>query len=126
MKKIIFIIILVVTCFSCGDTLYTMYIDNQTSDSIQIVFLGKSPYIMITPDSLYFPPMQKRLLYGASGRASKDGCGYTGIKEEEIKISTFSGKKLRKEIWNVKNWDCNGSFKQGWEMNFVITENDLE
>jgi hypothetical protein len=96
MKRIVFIII-VIACFACGDRYvnYTMYIDNRTSDTIKIVFFNNSPYAMITADSLFFPPLRKKLLYGAEGEPLKDGC-YTGIKEEDVKIYSISGKKYEK------------------------------
>ena len=105
-----------------------MYIDNQTSsDTIKIVFFDKSPYAMIFPDSLYFPPLRKKLLYGGGGRPEKDWCNYTRIKEDQIKIYSTSGKKIKKDIWNVNNWDCQESYKlSSWEKTFVITEDDLE
>ena len=124
MKKIISITIAIV-CFSCDKYVpYTMYIDNQTNDTIQIVFLDKSPYKMLNADSLFFPPLQKKLFYNVEGDPMKEGC-YTGIKEDEVKIVSVLGKSLRKDIWNVKNWICSGNFKDGWKMIFVITENDL-
>ena len=129
MKKTAYIIyiIIAVVCLSCDIYVnYDMYIDNQTSDTIQIVFLDKSPYATIDPDSLFFPPLHKKLLYCGAGAPVKNGCNYTGIREEEIKVYSSSGKRLRKDIWNVNNWDCNGSYKQGWEMIFVIREDDLE
>ena len=128
MKKIIILLLVVVIKFSSSCDFYTPYhliIDNQTSDTLKISFLGKSPYVMINPDSLVFPPKHKKVLYEATGAASKDGC-YTGIKEDGIKIYISSGKVLQKNIWNVNNWNCNGSFKNGWDMTFVVTENDLE
>ena len=123
------LIIVILVEFSSSCDVFTPYhlnIDNQTSDTLKIVFLGKSPYIMVSPDSLIFPPKHKKMLYGAVGRAIKDGCDYTGIKEDEIKVNTSSGRELRKVIGNVDNWDCKGSYKHGWDMTFVITENDLE
>jgi hypothetical protein len=128
MKRIILISMFMAVCVSCGDSYAprVAYIDNQTRDTIKITFSGKSPYRMIDTNYLYFPPSNKKPLYGAVVRAAKDGCGYTGIKEGEIEIYTTSGKRLRKDIWNIDNWDCIGSFKQGWEKTFVVTENDLE
>ena len=128
MKKIIIVLIVLLIKFSsCGDVFvhYSLNVDNQTRDTIKIVFLDNSPYKMVNPDSLYFPPKHKKLLYGASGRVIEDGC-YTGIKEKEIKVYTSSGRELRKDIWNVNNWECRGAKMEGWNMTFVITEYDLE
>jgi len=128
MKKAALLLITTI-CLNCGDVyvMYTMYIDNQTKDdTIKIVFLDKSPYTMIMPDYLFFPPMYKKLLYGAEGREIKNSCGYTGIKEEEVEVYSCSGKKIRKDIWNIDNWKCSGSKSEGWTLTFVITENDLE
>ena len=126
MKKLAFAIITTI-CFSCGDSFvpYTLHIDNRTEDTIKIVFLDGSPYKMINPDTLYFPPKQKKLLYAAEGRLMKDGC-YTGINENEVEIHTSSERKLRKNIWDVENWECKGARKEGWHLVFVIAENDLE
>ena len=60
------------------------------------------------------------------GTAVKDGCRYTGILEDQVVIYSTAERKLRKAIWNVGNWDCEGSFRLGWEKTFVITEDDLE
>jgi len=127
MKKIAVIIIAVV-CFSCGDRymMYTMSVDNQTSDTIIIVFIEKSPYAMINPDSLFFPPMQKKMLFVSEGRVMKNGCDYTGIKENEVIIYSTAGRELRKEIWIVSNWKCSGSKGKNWDLTFVVTEDDLE
>jgi hypothetical protein len=127
MRNIVFIVMIAV--FSgCGDKYapYTVNIDNKTKDSLKIIFSGESPYININQDSLIFPPMSKKLLYMAYGRLMKNGCDYTGIIEEECEVFTSSGRRLKKEIWNVNNWDCNGCFECGWTMNFVIIEDDLE
>ena len=114
MKKIIVILVLLLMFLSCDPYVpYYLNIDNQTDDTIKIVFLGKSPYINIEPDSLYFPAKQTKMLWGTEGQPTSNGCDYTGIKKNEIEIFTFSGKKLRKEIWNVKNWKCDGSNKSG-------------
>ena len=122
------LVVLTALCFGCGDrdVPYTLHIDNQTGDTIKIVFLEGSPYKMINPDSLYFSPKQKRLLYGAEGNPIRNGCDYTGINENEVEIHTSSGRKLQKDIWNVQNWKCEGARKSGWHLTFVITENDLE
>lgn len=101
---------------------YILIIDNQTNDTIGISFSEKSPYNGIRevlPESI-------GVLYEAEGRATKNGCGYTGINEGEIDIQTSSGRTLKKEIWDVNNWNCNGSFRGGWNLTFVITEDDLE
>jgi hypothetical protein len=125
MKKII--LILLFGFSNCDPYVpYYLNIDNRTTDTIKIVFLGNSPYIMINSDSLIFPPKYKKMLWGTEGHPTKDGCSYTGIKKDEIGIYTFSGKKLRKEIWDIKNWDCIGSYDNGWEQTFIITEDDLE
>lgn len=125
MKKILFIIIMA-AIFSCDKyEKYNLYIDNQTNETIKISFSGNSPYTNLNPENLFFHPLQQKLLYEEEGDAMKDGC-YTGIKEDEVTIYSTSGKTVRKEIWDVNNWICNGSFEDGWEMIFVITENDLE
>ena len=128
MKKIVFIIIIVATiCFSCDFyALHSLSIDNQTNDTIKIVFVGKSPYKMMVEDSLYFPPLQKKAVYEIFAPSIRNGCDYTGIKKEEIEINTSSGRILKKDIWSVNNWDCKGSFSTGWKQTFVITEEDLE
>ena len=128
MKQITIVLIVLLVGFSnCGDIFvpYYLNIDNQTNDTIKIVFLGKSPYLTINPDSLIFSPKRKKILYGAEGRVIKDGC-YTGIKKDEIMVYISSGKELQKDIWNINNWECSGIRKKGWELNFVITEDDLE
>jgi hypothetical protein len=103
-----------------------LLIDNRTGETIKIEFNEKSPYRIINADYLFFSPNSKKMLYGAVGPASKDGCSYTGIKEGQVVIYTLSGRKLKKNIWDITNWDCVGSFNKGWEQTFVITENDLE
>ena len=70
--------------------------------------------------------MQKKVLHEAEGRMMKNGCGYTGIKENEVNISTTSGRELRKDIWNIDNWECRGAQKDGWNLTFIVTEEDLE
>jgi len=126
MKKIIFVIV-AVAFFACDfKSEYSMCIDNQTNDTIKIVFLDKSPYKMLNPDNLFFPPMQKKLVYNTVGSSTRNGCNYTGIKEGEVMVYISSGKTLRKEIYNVNNWICSGSFHGGWKKIFIITEDDLE
>ena len=100
-----------------------MSIDNQTNDVIRMVFLEKSPY---GPNEFLFPPLQKTTFHDVEGSASRDGCSYTGINEDQVMIHSTTGRKLRKEIWNVGNWDCKGSFRLGWEKTFVVTEDDFE
>jgi hypothetical protein len=127
--KTIAILLISIVCFRCEyRAIYTMYIDNRTEETVKIEFNEKSPYskIYVYPDSLFFPPNSKKMLYGTEGWATKDGCSYTGIKEDHVFIYTLSGRKLKKNIWDVTNWDCVGSFNKGWEKTFVITENDLE
>jgi len=127
MKKIFIILLLfIIGLSSCGDvyTHYSLIVDNQSMDTIIIIFSGKSPYIMINPDSLIFYPKHDKVLFETEGRAMKDGC-YTGIKENEINIFALSGKKLQKDIWNVNNWNCSGSYKNDWKMTFIITDDDL-
>ena len=130
MKKIAFIIFtaIAIIYFSCGDVWvrYAMYIDNQSSDTIKIVFHDESPYTIIRPDYLFFPPLQKKLLWGTSEHPIKDGCDYTGINEDEVTIYSTSEREIKKAIWEVSNWDCQGSFKDGWILTFVIEEEDLK
>jgi len=128
MKKIILLIIMLVGLWRCGDvwTPYMLNIDNQSNDTIRVQFLKNSPYLNINSDSLFFTPDEQKMLYGAEGRATKDGCGYTGINKDEVLVTTNTGRVLTKEISDVNNWECSGSYKSGWTMTFVITENDLE
>jgi len=128
MKKLtIVLIVLLIVFWGCDFYgFHSLSVDNRTNDTIKVVFIDKSPYKMIVePDSLYFPPLQKKMFYGVLAGATRYGCDYTGIKKDEIEIYTLSGKKLKKDIWNVNNWDCKGSFRSGWEKTFIIIEDDL-
>ena len=129
MKNLFLIIATVFVCVSCGDVIviYELNIDNRTNDIIRIRFSEKSPYhkIFINPDSLIFLPQSKKFLYVGEGYPSKNGCDYTGILKDQVEVEVYSGKVLTKEIWDVSNWDCVGSFKDGWVQTFVITEEDL-
>jgi len=53
-------------------------------------------------------------------------CGCIRIRKDDVIIYSTSGKKIEKAIWNHDNWNCNGSFWNGWHMTFVIKEDDLE
>jgi len=126
MRKLTFLIIAAI-CSACDIYAeHSLSIDNQTNDTIRVVFLEKSPYKLIPQDDLIFPPLHKKHFYYVIATAGRDGCSYTGIKEGETMIYCTSGRKIRKAIWNVRNWDCSGSFRLGWEQTFVITEDDLE
>lgn len=125
MKKIF--LMLIFGFMSCDRyTTYKLYIDNQTEDTIEIVFSAESPYSMINQEYLTFTSKSKKILYGAEGRIINDPCNYIGINEKEVEVRTSSGRKIRKDIWVISNWNCEGSDDKGWEQTFVITEDDLE
>jgi len=127
MKKTILILLIALGVIGCDPYVsYYLYIDNRSEDTIKIVFLEKSPYLMINPDSLVFYPNSKKMLWGAEGTPSRDGCSYTGINKDEVEFVISSNKKLKKEIWNIKNWNCSGSYNNGWTKTFTINEEDLE
>lgn len=124
MKRLVFIVIL--GFWGCDIYApYQMYIDNQTEDTIEVIFLEGSPYSMIDPSYLTFPPRTKKIFYDIEATATKHGCDYTGINEGGVEVHASSGRKLLKNIWDINNWNCQGSFRGGWTQTFIITEADL-
>jgi hypothetical protein len=124
MKEIILLLITSAGLISCGDEYisYKLYMDNQTNDTINISFTSKNHTIVCLPHSV-------SLIYGTEGRVvSNFECNPQLFKnsKSEIKITTNTGKILKKDIFNNNNWECSGDKKKGWDMIFVITENDLE
>jgi hypothetical protein len=81
MKKLTIVMITLFVGFLSCDwyEMRTAYIDNQTNDTIRIVFMDKSQYSKIQ-DAFVFLPKQKTMLYEIMVRASKEGC-YMGIKK---------------------------------------------
>ena len=125
-RKAVFIIIAAV-CWSCDIYAeYSLSIDNQTRDTIKIFFLESSSFKFSCPDTLIFPPLDKIKFFWVMSDAGRGGCGYTRIRKDDVIIYSTSGKKIEKAIWNHDNWNCNGSFWNGWHMTFVIKEDDLE
>lgn len=126
MKKnnLIFSILLIL--FSCGDVYvpYQIGIDNKTNDTVKIYFFGNSAYTQGV-DSVICLPNTKTVYSDHSGRALKDGC-YTGINKDEVIVMTNNGKNLKKDIANLSNWECIGSYSAGWIMIFIIVDSDLE
>jgi hypothetical protein len=125
-KKVIVVIAFVIGFWGCDySSFLSLNIDNQTNDTIKIVFSEISPYYKtVNSDSLIFYPKCKKMFYGIETMELK-AC-YTGIKENEIKVYTSSGRKLRKDIWDINNWICNEGYYRDWEVIFVITEEDLQ
>jgi hypothetical protein len=117
---------LVIGISGCGDikTPYYVHIDNCTDDTIRITIFEKPPYQKEM--NLEIPPKGKGIIFDQEVTARRNECKYILIYEGEVDIQTSSGRTLTKEIWDVNNWICKGSFKGGWERIFVITEDDLE
>ena len=101
MKNLLLIIATAFLCVSCDIfVIYGLDIDNRTNETIRIRFSEESPYSKIFADSLVFFPKSKKFLYVGQGRASKNGCGYTGILKDQVEVEVYSGKVLTKEIWD--------------------------
>ena len=127
MKNLLLIIGAAFLCVSCDIFVpHILNIDNRTNDTIRIRFSEESSYSKIFADSLVFLPQSKKLLYGVEGYQIRNGCDYTGIFKDQVKVELSSGKILTKDISDVANWNCSGSFRVGWEQTFVIEEEDLE
>lgn len=126
MKKIFFIVIIVLTC-GCGDinVFYDLTIINKTTDTIKFYFEGTTAYTQ-GKDSVIVYPLSENNYFHSEGRPVKNGCEYSGIYPNDVKVVLSSGKSLVKEISNINNWECKGNSKTGWKMTFVINENDLE
>ena len=120
--KNILLLVIFICCTACD--IYApvvLNIDNQTNDTIMIKCLEGIGF-----ESLVCLPQSMALFYSECDFAIKNGCDYPLLTKNFVGVYTSSGEKLRKEFWKPNNWDCNGSFKYGWEMTFVITEEDLE
>jgi len=127
MKNLLIFVIGILEFCSCGDvfTPFRLYIENQTTDTIKLVFTKESSLSVVDSTYLVFLPNTKKMLYGADHRYVNDGC-YTNITKDNVTVQVSSGKSLVKEIWNIDNWNCTGAKHDGWTLTFVITEVDLE
>ncbi len=125
--NVLCIVTLLVGTLGCDYfSLCYMYVDNQTNDVIRITVSEKPPYYpKIVLEVL---PNSKGLLYEDGIPDKKINCAdmLRPINEVEVDIQTSSGRTLIKEIWDISNWRCSGSWEEGWEQTFTITEDDLE
>ena len=133
MKKIFILIALAICLSSCGDDwrIKEFYIDNQTEDTIRIVFNEIHPfYNYMDPDNLIYLPHQKKIFFDLEVRkplGGDIGCKYSGIKKEDIEIYISSGRKLVKEFTDFEsNWDCEKDKYGNITRTFKINEEDLE
>ena len=127
-KTMLFFLFLIFT--SCETfTSYIMIIDNQSDDTIKIVFSENSEYYTsISSHPLIFPPRTKKEIDNFAAFRIECPCSFVqGIKESEIEVHTSSGKKVKKDIWKTNNWDCDDNIeKRIITQTFVITEEDLK
>jgi hypothetical protein len=124
-KTIVVLVISLIGFLSCERYIpYQIGIDNKTNDTIKVYFLNNAIYTQGV-DSVICFPNSKKIYFNHSGRSSKYNC-YTGINKNEVITSTSSGRNLKKDMTNLNNWECEGSYETGWFMTFVITEEDLE
>jgi len=131
MRKYLIIITVIGFLNACGDIWAPIKvgIDNQTSDTIQIKFLEKNSYYRIDSDSLIFVnPNQKTFLYQGIGQAINSCREFFKIEKDKLLINFSSGRALKKNLWDINNWNCKGSntAEDGWTLIFVITESDLK
>ena len=127
--KNILLIIVSTCCVACNYCApIVLNIDNQTNDTIMAkCFLKGSIFDKFASNGLVCLPQSITLFYSDEYHESiNNGCDYPLLTKYFVGVYTSSGEKLRKEFWELDNWNCNGSFKQGWKMTFVITEEDLE
>jgi hypothetical protein len=119
MKKLLILIVIVL--FGCGDDyiIITLNIDNRTNETFVISFPQKRPPFECLPYKVtIFDKVETR-------KANNFDCT-PHITRDDVEVNTYSGKILKKDIWDGDNWLCNGNKDNGWEMTFVITEDDLE
>ena len=119
--RILFIVIILNGLISCGDQYipYSLIIDNKTNDTITIFDKKFNNLFTINPNvkDLFFKT-NIRLIYNYDCDPK--------IQEDDFLISTQSGRKLIKNMWIASNWICIGSDKNGWELTFIINEEDLQ
>jgi hypothetical protein len=116
---------LVICCDEYSD--YQMIIENNTQDTIEIVFSGHTAYTNGT-DSIIALPEKSTIYYDAEGRKikSKNFECDPQIAEDEVEIATSSSKTLTKEISNKENWECETNSKNTyWRLIFRINNADL-
>ncbi|GHT79892.1 hypothetical protein AGMMS50262_23960 [Bacteroidia bacterium] len=121
MKKILFIITVLLGAISCGDDYvpYCLIIDNRTSDTITILDTKFAYSFVSNPNSCSeFFKANMRVIYNYDCNPK--------INENSFIINTHSSRKLIKKIWVADNWLCSGSTKKGWVLTFIIAEKDLE
>ncbi len=116
---------------ACGDIWapIKLEINNQTSDTIEIKFLEKVPYYRTDSDfQIFVNPNQKASLYEGIGQAINSCREFFKIEKDKLLINFSSGRTLKKDLWDINNWNCKGSNtdKEGWTLTFVVTESDLE
>ena len=104
-----------------------MIIDNNTQDTIEIVFIGQTSYTNGT-DSILALPMNQIIYYDAEGKKIKTKnfeCD-PQISKDEVDITTSSNRMLIKDISDKENWECETNSKNTyWRLIFQINETDL-
>jgi hypothetical protein len=122
---ILFIPGLLMCCDEYSD--YQMIIDNNSLDTIKIVYSGTTAYTNGT-DSIIALPGEKTIYYDAEGRTikSKNFECDPQISKDEVNITTSSKRLLIKDISDKENWECETDSKNTyWKIIFQINETDL-
>jgi hypothetical protein len=121
MKKNLIVLILLLNLFGCGDAFIpiTLSIENNTTDSITVMLISKNYIFTSSPNS-------KQVFYKTEARIANNFDCDPRLSLDSIEVNTISGKVLLKNMKNKNNWNCSGGKNNGWNMTFVITENDLE
>jgi len=123
--KIFTVFGLFICCDKYSD--YQMIIDNNTLDTIEIVFSGQTAYTNDI-DSILALPERSTIYFDAEGYRvkSKNFECDPQISENEVEIITSSNKTLTKEISNKENWECETNSKNTyWRLIFRINNTDL-
>lgn len=110
----------VAVLFSCDEFVpYEVFVDNQTNDTIKVVFKKVDHTYVCLPQTI-------TPIYQTEGRATHHYDCDPGLSYWEAELYVSGGKTCKKDILNKDDFTCSGKRKKGYVQTFIVTEDDLE